>query len=203
MIENCPAEAVYTNFAGGGSPVRIAIADPNSFQGHTTMWKSPDGDIRVKSCDPAEVVGGSCPESGNVARYPNVYAAHGCAAADCMYRLVSDIWNGYSGDGGYGYCSHGQPHYSSGCNTSVTNIRFRTSPGTFTGKCSAFYSGSPTPSPPTPPVPSPSTWSPCGPGSAVCCNPHTAIRQYCPGNIACQECGGGEACECPSGLMVV
>merc|ERR1712079_101698 len=95
------------------------------------------------------------PETGNVARYDNVYAAHGCAAGNCMYRMVSDIWNGLSGDGGYGYCSHGRSHPSSGCKTSVTNIRFKTLPGTFTGKCSAFNSGSPTPSPTPLPTPTP------------------------------------------------
>lgn len=56
--------------------------------------------------------------------------------------------------------------------------------------------------PPTPPPPSPGPWSPCTHGQ--CCNPHSAVKQYCPGGLACQECGGGDACQCPSqaGLVV-
>jgi len=63
----------------------------------------------------------------------------------------------------------------------------------------------PPPTPGPPPVPSPTptpgTWVPCV--SGACCNPHTAVTQYCPGNIACQECGGGDACQCPSNTLVV
>jgi len=57
-------------------------------------------------------------------------------------------------------------------------------------------SPSPTPSPTPSPSPSPG-WRPCSGG--VCCNPHTSVPQYCPGQIRCQECGGGDACQCPGG----
>lgn len=55
---------------------------------------------------------------------------------------------------------------------------------------------------PTPPPPSPGPWSPCTHGH--CCNPYSSIKEYCPGGLACQECGGGDACQCPSqaGLVV-
>lgn len=39
---------------------------------------------------------------------------------------------------------------------------------------------------------------PCSASSAACCNPLVTPTQYCPGNLACQDCGGGSACECPS-----
>lgn len=71
-----------------------------------------------------------------------------------MYKLISDIWNGYSGDGGFQSCSHGKPHYGSGCMTSITNIRTRGIP--FSGKCAALSHGpTPTPPPPSPPTPTP------------------------------------------------
>merc|ERR1712107_78770 len=65
MMENCPADAVWNNFAGGGSQVKVAIADPNSFQGHTTMWIQADGgsgtqSVHVTTCDPYSMQGGSC-----------------------------------------------------------------------------------------------------------------------------------------------
>jgi len=57
---------------------------------------------------------------------------------------------------------------------------------------------SPPPSPPTPsPSPPPGTWSPCTSSSAHCCNP--TLHQVCPNKEPCEACGGGTACECPSG----
>jgi len=39
--------------------------------------------------------------------------------------------------------------------------------------------------------------APCSESSAACCNPSAAVPEFCPGQIACEECGGGSACECP------
>lgn len=156
MLENCPSDALHSNFAGGGSQITWAIADPNSFQGHTTMWKQADGDgvmsIHVKTCDPSEVVNGACPENGDVAYLRDIYGLNGCSnGANCEYMMISDIWNGLAGDAGYQACSHGQPHYSSGCSTSITHIRFKAKPGTFSGKCSVLAGSSPPPPPPPAP----------------------------------------------------
>jgi hypothetical protein len=52
---------------------------------------------------------------------------------------------------------------------------------------------SPTPSPP-------SSWIPCRAERKVCCNPHASPLEYCPDGTACQECGGGNACECPQSI---
>jgi len=49
------------------------------------------------------------------------------------------------------------------------------------------------PSPPSPPSP-PGRWQPCRGG--ICCDPHSAVPQFCPGHIACEECGA-DACQCP------
>jgi len=161
MVENCPSDAVWNNFAGGGTQVKTS-ADPNSWSGHTTMRKQADSDgvqsIRVQSCEPT---GGSCSTNAEVAYLRDIYGLNGCEGANCMYTMVSDIWNGNSGDDGYAGCAGGKPHYSSGCSISVTNIRFKAAEGTFTGKCAALLGGSSTPSPPTPtpPAPSPSSCS--------------------------------------------
>lgn len=150
MMENCPSDAVWNNFAGGGTQVRVTIADPNSFQGHTTMWNQADEgtdtiSTHVTTCDPSDVQGGSCPETGAVAYYQNIFGANGCNGHNCMYTLISDIWNGLAGDDGYQSCAGGQTHYSSGCHVSVSNIRFKASPGTFSGKCSELVSSSSSP----------------------------------------------------------
>jgi len=39
---------------------------------------------------------------------------------------------------------------------------------------------------------------PCSGTSAACCNPLSAITEFCPGGIPCEGCGGAGACECPS-----
>merc|ERR1712048_1268814 len=180
--------------------------------GHTTMWKQADGDgvmsIHVKTCDPSEVVNGACPEDG-AAYLRDIYGLNGCNnGANCEYHLISDIWNGLSGDDGYAACAGGQPHYSSGCSTSITNIRFKAKSGAFGGKC-APLAGSPAPPfPPSPTrrrsAPSPSSWVPCSQSSAHCCNPtYTDPVQICPNGQACQSCGGSDACECPGQSVVI
>lgn len=41
-------------------------------------------------------------------------------------------------------------------------------------------------------------WAPCSTGP--CCDPYaTNPPQYCPGQIACQTCGGATGCQCPGG----
>jgi len=60
----------------------------------------------------------------------------------------------------------------------------------------------PAPLPPSPPnPPTPSGWSKCTTGP--CCNPHSAIPEVCPGGQKCAECGGGDACQCPSAITIV
>lgn len=112
----------------------------------------------MNDCNFDEMQGGSCPDDGNVAYYKKVFDANGCKNGDCVYQFVSDIWNGNSGDGGYAACAGGRTHRSSGCSTSVRNIRAQAAEGTFAGKCAALARDTP-PSPPTPtptPVPRPS-----------------------------------------------
>jgi len=191
MMENCPADAVWNNFAGGGSQVKVAIADPNSFQGHTTMWIQADGgsgtqSVHVKTCDPSSMQGGSCPETGAVAYLHDIFGLNGCKRGNCMYTMISDIWNGNSGDAGYAGCAGGHTHLSSGCGFSVTNIRFKATPGTFIGKCSSLVSATPpappTPVPPTPVPPTPVPPPPTPSGAACAAHPACSglVGNCCP-----------------------
>lgn len=191
MLENCPSSSVDSNFAGGGTQEKWTIANPNSFQGHMTMWKQADEadsstqSIHVKLCNPDEVQSGVCPE-GVTAYLHDIYGKNGCSnGANCMYTMVSDIWNGLDGDGGYAGCAGGKTHASSGCHISITNIRVQASSGTFTGKCAALTGASPSPSP------SPSPSGTCSVGDSV----------FCPGSSTIR-CGGDQCCPdgsvCPS-----
>jgi len=74
-----------------------------------------------------------------------------------MYRMISDMWNGVAGDGGWVGCTGSTTNWGSQCKFSITNIRTKGVP--FTGKCAAMSQGpspSPSPSPSPPPSPSPS-----------------------------------------------
>merc|ERR1719329_1859409 len=63
---------------------------------------------------------------------------------DCIYHMISDLWNGVDGDGGWVGCTHRVTNWGSQCKVSVTNIRTKGVP--FTGKCAAMSQG-PAPSP--------------------------------------------------------
>jgi len=144
LVELCPAGDVWTNFAGAEAPIgyqsKWEFADPNYFIGHVTMWKNEDGGkggVTAKMCDETERDnhGGHC-SGKNAAYYPSVYGSNGCSSShDCMFTMVSDIWNGYSGDGGFYACSAGYPQTDT-CRTSVRNIRIKGPQ--FYGKCAAL-----------------------------------------------------------------
>lgn len=197
MVENCPVEAISSNFAGAEPPLgyqkQWKIADPNGFSGHVTMWNS-NGDITVKLCSNAEKKGngGHCTGNG-AAFYPNVYKANGCSDGhNCMFEFVSDIWNGVEGDDGFVGCRGKSKPSTRNCGFSVRKIRLKGP--SFTGKCAALgqrrrsatrrRSGSRRRS-----------WKPCK--SGICCDPHSKVPQRCPGGESCRPCGAA-ACQCPS-----
>lgn len=155
MVENCPADVIASNFAGGGYHVKWG-ADANYFSGHVTLWNS--GDIKVKLCDDSEVQGdGTCPGGGE-AFYPDIYGSNGCTKGDCVFQFISDIWNGNSGDDGFKGCAKGHPHLDAACGFSIRNIRLQANAGTFPGKCESLTnSAPPSPTPPSPPSPA---WQP-------------------------------------------
>lgn len=141
MLENCPAESLYSNFAGGGTQKRWRIANPNGFHGHMTLWKVTEAhgaiSIRVKTCTHKEAreFGGSC-HMNSTAHLKDIYYQNGCKDGNCMYTMVSDIWNGWAGDDGYNDCASGEPKWGNECRFSVSNIRMQGVP--FMGKCAAL-----------------------------------------------------------------
>lgn len=156
FLENCPTSRVQTNFAGGGKQIHIKMADPDNFEGHTTMWKLPDSDgvmsLRVVTCHSDQVVDGACPYPSDgrlgedIAYYRDIYGSNAVVMGNSKYFLVSDIWNGVQGNGGFSACAGGHTHRSTGCKTSVQNLRMKAKSDTFKGKCSAMMS----PYPPAP-----------------------------------------------------
>ena len=81
---------------------------------------------------------------------PNIYGSGGCQnGGDCMWTLVSDIWNGVSGDAGYAGCmtavpaiglDKGKPNLKSTCALSVEKLVLR---GSGEGGKLSFGKGSP------------------------------------------------------------
>lgn len=148
MVELCPTPQVMTNFAGAtppiGYPARWSVADPNGFSGHVTLWRQVAADgrhgVTVKLCEKreAEENGGSC-LGANAAFYPDIFGSVGCTSGhDCVYSLVSDIWNGVSGDAGFAGCRGGAGPSSRNCGFSIQHIRI--SGPSFIGKCAALAS---------------------------------------------------------------
>lgn len=172
MLENCPVDLVRSNFAAGGDQVAWTSNGDNFFA-HLTMWKQLDADgvnsIHVKACDPAELKGdGTCDEDG-AAYLRDIYGKYGCSKGDCVYHMISDLWNGQDGDGGWIGCTGRTTNYGSECKFSITNIRTKGIP--FTGRCAAMSSTSPVPTPPpyTPPTPTPVPTPPPPPSGGHCC----------------------------------
>jgi len=105
--------------------------------------------------------------------------------------IYSSEWVGWVpvDDCGKGPGNLGASHYK------VSNLQISGSvvQGPTPRSCGGSSRGhSPSPSP----MPAPSVWQPCSTGP--CCNPYASVAQLCPGQIACKECGGCEACQCPT-----
>lgn len=150
MVELCPTHHVYSNFAGAssseGTQVRWRSADPNSFDGHVSMWKDKGDDgkyhVKVKMCsaDQAAANAGSCHKSG-AAVYNDIYGSNACTNGhDCIFEFVSDIWNGVHGDDGFTGCRQGSAPSTSDCRFSIRNIHVQGP--SFSGKCAALSGGS-------------------------------------------------------------
>jgi hypothetical protein len=121
-LEFCPRDGVNMNFAGGGHQITLDD-DIDDAWGYVTVRKDVDGIVTSLRCDEGDLVDGMCPEpsysscdecmsSPSYACYcdggSNIYGSGGCQPdTDCMWTLVSDIWNGLSGDDGYLGCMTG------------------------------------------------------------------------------------------------
>ena len=162
--EFCTRDSVHLNFAGGGHQVRLNTSRFNidGAVGHVTVRKDKDGIVTISACERStssvidEIRHYQCPSPvytscadclsqfqdfgcwcNDKTSPPNIYGSGGCAPVghgDCLWTLVSDIWNGVGGDGGYHGCMTavpsiglpaGKPNLLSDCRFSVTNITLR------------------------------------------------------------------------------
>jgi hypothetical protein len=144
--EFCSRDAIHLNFAGGGSQKRLdpALFNINRAEGHITVRKDSNGIVTVKACSFEEASGnhGQCTAPvyqdcneclhNAINTYAcwcngdtpdlNIYASGGCAnGGDCMWTLVSDIWNGVAGDAGYTGCMTAVPALNLDKNTPNLN----------------------------------------------------------------------------------
>jgi len=169
-MEMCPRDAIALNFAGGGHQVKTGWNIDDS-EGHVTVRKDERGIVTIAICTFAEASqhGGQCaaPAYANCAeclnganKYacwcnegtnpPNIYGSGGCQnGGNCMWTLVSDIWNGVRGDAGYAACMNAVgniglgarvPNLKSKCAFSVEKVRLR---GGGAGGKLQFGAGSP------------------------------------------------------------
>jgi hypothetical protein len=149
-LEFCPRDGVHLNFAGGGHQVPAPDASIDNSDGHVTVRKDMAGIVTITACTSAEASANKgqctaptykdCPDClngdnkyGCWCNAPNnIYGSGGCQnGGDCMWTLVSDIWNGVSGDAGYAGCmtavsslglDQGKPNLKSKCALSVEKI---------------------------------------------------------------------------------
>jgi len=154
-LEFCTRDSVDLNFAGGGHQLQTNISLDMS-SGHVTVRKDGEGIVTIKACsaEQADANGGQCPQPEytscedcqwgaaaedsyacwcNPGTTPsNIYGSGGCRnGGDCLWTLVSDIWNGVSGDSGYAACMTAvpsiglekeQPNLKSHCEIEVKKI---------------------------------------------------------------------------------
>ena len=169
-LEFCSRDSVHLNFAGGGHQVRSNFSI-DAADGHVTVRKDPAGIVTIAACGAADAAAhggqcaapsydgcGDCQASANSfgcwcnegSSPPNIYGSGGCQnGGDCMWTLVSDIWNGVSGDAGYAGCmtavpaiglDKGKPNLKSTCALSVEKLVLR---GSGEGGKLSFGKGSP------------------------------------------------------------
>jgi hypothetical protein len=95
--------------------------------------------------------------------------------------------------------SFSQDEGQHGGNSNCNNINPTTSRPPDSSRVTVCPGSGPTPTPPD----DDDAWKPCTSTNTPCCNPHTTPKQICPGDakLACQECGGADACQCPSGAV--
>jgi len=161
-LEMCPRDSIYMNFAGGGKQTQLdqGVFNIDGMDGHVTVRKDSTGIVTTAACKGSEAAsnGGQCAaptyqscdeclsttsEGANTyacwcnpnTNPENIYGSGGCQNnADCMWTLVSDVWNGVTGDDGYFSCTSAvssidlplnKPNLNSDCAFSVERITLR------------------------------------------------------------------------------
>jgi len=139
-LELCPSNKVMHNFAGGGTEAPVNLpGDANNMIGHLTA-RNIKGQIQVSTCP--QVGTSECDpiKYPSAASYPSdeehemgttIYDQGGCKeGGDCVYQLVSDIWNGdglnpQSCQVSNGKFTDGTFNPNSDCKSIVKNIKMQ------------------------------------------------------------------------------
>lgn len=152
-MEFCPRDGLYLNFAGGGHHVGAPRFSLEKSEGHITVRKDEAGIVTISACTKQEALNtgtNQCPRPvyancNDCMSQPgfacwcnpplNIYGSGGCTSGtNCQWTMVSDIWNGVSGDAGYAGCmtavpsinlAQGMPNTKSSCAVSVERITLR------------------------------------------------------------------------------
>lgn len=163
LIEACPVGNVNNNFAGCDGAQGICheatIASGGGLGGpkHIVMTLadsgevSKGGDLKVEVCD---LGGSNCRDGGYFTDFLRTAKSTKMrpVGSTLPYYLVSDIWNGLSGDGGwYGCNARNSP--ATQCQYAVLNIQVHGNHGAHVfnsgGKCTALNDHPPFPDPTT------------------------------------------------------
>ena len=155
-LEFCPRDSIHLNFAGGGHQTAAAGFSVDGSEGHVTVRKDAAGIVTISVCTAQEAASGGgqcaapkystcdeCLKGSNAFACwcnegtdpKNIYGSGGCQnGGDCQWTLVSDVWNGVSGDAGYAGCMTAvpsigldarKPNLKSSCALSVQKITLR------------------------------------------------------------------------------
>lgn len=189
LLEACPVGNLRNNFAGcdgvdpnqckeykvssltaaSTGPKHIVMTLDNSSHEHL------GGSLRTQVCD---LKGENCVNGGFFVDFLSTVHSTKMRPAGMQYYMVSDVWNGLSGDGGWTGC---QARNTPGtqCQFAVMNIQVHGNDGVKvfnSGKCTALNAHAPypppppppsPPSPPPPPAPSPGPGPAQGPGPGL------------------------------------
>eukprot|EP00927_Polykrikos_kofoidii_P010023 TRINITY_DN1422_c0_g1_i4.p1 TRINITY_DN1422_c0_g1~~TRINITY_DN1422_c0_g1_i4.p1 ORF type:complete len:376 (+),score=34.04 TRINITY_DN1422_c0_g1_i4:79-1206(+) len=137
FVEMCPVGSWATNFAGGGGQGEYQMkhgsgSGPNGPK-HFSLTFDTAGDLRTLICD---LDGSNCYNGA----YYNGFLHK--ITSKYNHHFVSDVWNGYGGDGGWSGC-HARHSGGTSCKYAIMNLKVRTTDGRplYSGKCAAMNGG--------------------------------------------------------------
>jgi hypothetical protein len=141
FVEACSGNI---NVSFGSNPGEYSpwpVPDKNNIKGRIQLLFDKHADIITSQiCDE---MGQNC-KSGHVRHGYFADILHGSNPSGKSMTLISDIWNGYKGDGGFDGCAAGlneDQRNKSTCNYTVSNIKFTpypNQPPIFSGLCTAL-----------------------------------------------------------------
>jgi len=134
FLEMCPVGTVATNFGASGQPGETQRIWGNGIGAdgpkHFILTLDQGGNLKTRIC---HLDGSGCFDGAHYDGFLNRITSKR------DHHFVSDIWNGYSGDGGWWGC--GARHSpNTNCRYAVMNIRVHTRSGIplYSGNCAAL-----------------------------------------------------------------